>query len=77
MTTPPKLKRFRNVDLKPDGEIMAAIRRIESGTGLPATGVLRFRMREVFDALTERFERIGKSLSKKSGVICQVESKFV
>jgi len=53
-----------NGDLKPDEEVMAAVRRIESETGLPATDVLRFGMRGLFDALTQRLEGVGKPLSK-------------
>jgi len=53
-----------NGDLKPDEEVMAAVRQIESETGLPATDVLRFGMRGLFDALTQRLEGVGKPLSK-------------
>jgi uncharacterized NAD-dependent epimerase/dehydratase family protein len=53
-----------NGDLKPDKEVMAAIGRIESETGLPATDVLRFGMRGLFDALMKRLESVGKPLSR-------------
>lgn len=53
-----------NGDLKPDQEVMAAIKRIESGTNLPATDVLRFGMRDLFDALVQRLEAVGKPLKK-------------
>lgn len=51
-------------DLKPDQEVMDAVKRVESETGLPATDVLRFGMRGLFEALTRRLESVGKPLKK-------------
>jgi len=51
--------------LRTDEEIMAAIRRMEGETNLPATDVLRFGMRGLFDAIILRLEDVGKALTKK------------
>jgi uncharacterized NAD-dependent epimerase/dehydratase family protein len=53
-----------NGDLKPDQEVMDAVKRVESETGLPSTDVLRFGMRGLFEALTQRLESVGKPLKK-------------
>jgi uncharacterized NAD-dependent epimerase/dehydratase family protein len=51
--------------LRSDEEVMMAIKRIESEMNLPATDVLRFGMRGLFDAVMQRLDDVGKPLTKK------------
>ena len=51
--------------LKPDDEVMAMIKRIEDEMNLPATDVLRFGMRGLFNAIVKRLEDVEKPLTRK------------
>lgn len=50
--------------LKSDDEIRAAIKQAEKETNLPATDVQRFGVKNLFDAMAERFEKVKKPLRK-------------